>query len=101
MTHDETIRPHAPILEFDEAREAVLEPAKLIKPRDVPHHAVICFFQDVITRLAQQHEMRVVKHLRSEIGTHPVYEMAVAGRRLPGRSTPRVARSPTAAASAR
>lgn len=82
MTHDETIRPHAPILEFDEAREAVLEPAKLIKPRDVPHHAVICFFQDVITRLAQQHEMRVVKHLRSEIGTHPVYEMAFAGRRL-------------------
>ena len=82
MTHDETIRPHAPILEFDEAREAVLEPAKLIKPRDVPQHAVICFFQDVITHLTQQHEMRVVKHLRSEIGTHPVYEMSFAGSRL-------------------
>src|SRR5690349_24106160 len=72
----------APILEFDEAREAVLEPAKLIKPRDVPQHAVICFFQDVITHLTQQHEMRVVKHLRSEIGTHPVYEMSFAGSRL-------------------
>jgi uridine phosphorylase len=71
-----------PILEYDEAREAVLEPQRLIHEEDVPRHAVICFFQDVISRLAQQHEARVVKHLRSEIGTHPIYELSVQGRRL-------------------
>jgi uridine phosphorylase len=71
-----------PILEFDDAPEGVLEPSRLIKPRDVPEHAVLCFFNEVITQLSQQHEMRVVKHLRSEMGTHPVYEIAVEGQRL-------------------
>src|SRR5690349_6991253 len=55
-----------PILEFD----------------DVPEHAVLCFFNEVITQLSQQQEMRVVKHLRSEMGTHPVYEMEFEGQRL-------------------
>jgi uridine phosphorylase len=72
----------APILEFDSAREAILEPSKLIRPQDVPERAVACFFQDVITRLSREYEARVIKHLRSEIGTHPVYEIAVDGRRL-------------------
>ena len=71
-----------PILEFDDAPEGVLEPSRLIKPRDVPEHAVLCFFNEVITQLSQQQEMRVVKHLRSEMGTHPVYEMEVEGQRL-------------------
>lgn len=71
-----------PILEFDPTPEAMLEPKRLIKPRDVPRHAVACFFQDVISTLIQDHGARVVKHLRSEIGMHPVYEMAVDGQRL-------------------
>jgi len=33
-----------PILEFDPAREALIEPARLIESRDVPEHCVICFF---------------------------------------------------------
>lgn len=71
-----------PILEFDPSPEAMLEPKRLIAPRDVPRHAVVCFFQDVISKLVQEHAARVVKHLRSEIGTHPVYELEVDGRRL-------------------
>jgi uridine phosphorylase len=95
-----------PILEYDEAREAVLEPSRLIQPEDVPRHAVVCFFQDVISRLAQQHSTqtikhlrvvtptesapgveeergaKVIKHLRSEIGTHPIYELEAFGKRL-------------------
>ncbi len=71
-----------PILEFDSAPEAMLEPKRLIKPHDVPEHAVACFFQDVISKLVQEHGARVVNHLRSEIGTHPVYELAVDGQRL-------------------
>ena len=34
-----------PILEFDEEREAVIEPSKAIRHRDVPEHCVICYFR--------------------------------------------------------
>src|SRR2546430_8633492 len=71
-----------PILEFDNAAEAILEPKRIIKPIDAPEHAVACFFQDVITRLSEQHKATVIKHLRSEIGTHPIYELDVEGKRL-------------------
>jgi uridine phosphorylase len=71
-----------PILEFDSALEAILEPKLLIHPIDIPEHAVVCFFQDVITKLSQQHKARVIKHLKSEIGAHPVYELEVEGKRL-------------------
>ncbi len=71
-----------PILEFDNAPEAILEPKRIIKPIDAPKHAVACFFQDVITKLSQQHKAHVIKHLKSEIGNHPVFEIEVEGRRL-------------------
>src|SRR5258708_24624307 len=71
-----------PILEFDSTLEAMLEPGRIIKPIDIPEHAVACFFQDVITQLSQRHAARVIKHLKSEIGTHPVYELEVEGKRL-------------------
>jgi uridine phosphorylase len=71
-----------PILEYDDAPEAVLEPSRQIAPEDVPPHAVICFFQDVISRLAQDHGAKVIKHLRSEIGAHPIYELHAFGQRL-------------------
>ena len=35
-----------PILEFDSTPQAILEPQRIIKPIDVPEHAVMCFFQD-------------------------------------------------------
>ncbi|HLZ57708.1 MAG TPA: nucleoside phosphorylase [Ktedonosporobacter sp.] len=71
-----------PILEFDETPEAMIEPAHLIKAIAIPEHAVACFFQDVITQLSQRHATRVIKHLRSEIGTHPIYEIDIEGRPL-------------------
>ena len=74
--------PSYPILEYDAAPEAVIEPKQQIAPEDVPTHAVICFFQGVISRLAQEHGAKVIKHLRSEIGTHPIYELEVSGKRL-------------------
>src|SRR5712692_8239000 len=77
-----TMQQEYPILEFDNAPEAILEPKRLITPIDIPEHAVACFFQDVITKLSQQHKARVIKHLRSEIGTHPVYELDLEGKHL-------------------
>jgi uridine phosphorylase len=71
-----------PILEFDATPEAILEPRRLLKPIDIPEHAVVCFFQDVITQLSQRHTTRIIKHLKSEFGTHPIYEADIEGKRL-------------------
>jgi uridine phosphorylase len=71
-----------PILEFDATPEAILEPERLLKRIDIPEHAVACFFQDIITQLSQHHAARVIKHLKSEFGTHPIYEIDIAGKRL-------------------
>jgi uridine phosphorylase len=71
-----------PILEFDSDAEAILEPKRLIHPIDIPEHAVVCFFQDVITKLSQQHQAKVIHHLKSEIGSHPIFEFNLNAKRL-------------------
>lgn len=71
-----------PILEHDPAVEAVIEPRKLIEPIDAPERCVICFFQEVITRLHDEGRLKVISTRKSEIGDHPVYELAVDGQRL-------------------
>ncbi len=62
-----------PILEFDPASKAVLEPAELVDKEDVPERCVICFFQDVITGLLEAGKIREVAESRSEMGRHPLY----------------------------
>jgi len=69
-----------PILEFDPANGAALDPHRLIERIDMPEHCVICFFQDVITELIEVHHARVLAHQRSEIGLHPIYEIDFKGR---------------------
>ncbi len=71
-----------PILEFDPTREAVIEPGHHRRPIDAPEHVVVCFFQDVITRLSQEHRATVIKHMKSELGPHPLFELEVEGHRL-------------------
>ncbi len=84
-------RPY-PILEFDDALEAIIEPTRVIQPIDVPTHGVLCFFADVIRKLHEEHGAKVVHNLSSEMGLHPIYEIEVDGRRLavllPGLSAP-------------
>jgi uridine phosphorylase len=72
-----------PILEFDPAPTAVIEPAQSVgAPVDIPPAVVLCFFQDIIERAVRDDAARIVAHLRSEIGTNPVYELDYGGRRL-------------------
>ncbi len=71
-----------PILEFDETRRAILEPASLIKPGDVPEHCVVCFFSEVIDWLVETYQARVIARSVSEMGHHPLYEVDFDGRRL-------------------
>jgi len=71
-----------PILEFDPTSEAVIEPSRVINAIDAPEHCVLCFFPEVIAKVCEGGEAQVIVHLRSEIGTHPLYELDVEGKRL-------------------
>lgn len=71
-----------PILEYDPAPEGIIEPRKLIKSIDAPERCVVCFFQEVITKLADEGRLTLISTRKSEIGGHPVYEMDVDGQRL-------------------
>jgi uridine phosphorylase len=69
-----------PILEYDPDRSAVIEPHRVHKPREVPRHCVLCFFQDVIDEVCKS--ARVVYTSRGEEGGHPVYELDFGERRI-------------------
>lgn len=70
-----------PILEFDPAAQALMEPSKLLKSVDIAECCVLCFFQDVISQLVEEGAKQVAC-LRSEVGDHPIYELMVEGKRL-------------------
>jgi uridine phosphorylase len=69
-----------PILEYDPARSAVIEPHIVHKRREVPEHCVLCFFQDVIDDVCKS--ASVVYTSRGEEGGHPVYELHFGARRI-------------------
>lgn len=71
-----------PILEFDPARQAMVEPSALAEPLGAPEHCVICFFREVIEQVAAEHSAKVLTENRWEDGPHPLYEIEHAGRRL-------------------
>jgi uridine phosphorylase len=72
----------APILEFDPAREAFIEPSRVIAPRDVPEHCVITFFKDVLEEVAAGRQAAQLVENRWEDGPHPLFEIEHRGRRL-------------------
>ncbi len=71
-----------PILEYDPAVEAIIEPSHVLKPMDVAEHCVVCFFQEVIQDLVASGRAREVTKFISEMGDHPMYELEVQGQRL-------------------
>jgi uridine phosphorylase len=72
----------SPILEFDPVREAMVEPSHLAKPIGTPEHCVICFFREVIEKVAAAQGAKVLTENRWEDGPHPLYEITYAGQRL-------------------
>lgn len=71
-----------PILDFDPNPKAIIEPSRLIEKQDVPKHVVICFFLDVIKKVVSEHNAKIIFTSRSEMGEHPVYELALNGKRI-------------------
>ena len=72
----------APILEFDPSPEAMIEPGKVIRRRDVPEHCVVCWFREVLDKVIVEKNARVLVENRWEDGLHPLYEIDVDGQRL-------------------
>jgi uridine phosphorylase len=71
-----------PILEFDPAPEALIEPSRLIEPRDIPEHCVICFFRDVLKEVVTERQAQIVVDGAWEDGPHRIYEMTHQDRQL-------------------
>lgn len=71
-----------PVLEFDPAPEAFIEPSKIIEPRDIPDKVIACFFYEVVQKVAREHNAKI--HVKNvwEDGPHPLYEIEYKGQRL-------------------
>jgi uridine phosphorylase len=71
-----------PILEFDSAPEAFIEPSKIIRARDLPEHCVICFFKEVIDQVIAEHDAKIAVENQWEDGLHCIYEISYKDQRL-------------------
>lgn len=71
-----------PILEFDSSPQAIIEPKRVIKPIEMPEHCVICFFPEVITKFCKDRKAKIIKYLKNESGSNPVYKMKFKGKPL-------------------
>ena len=68
-----------PILEYDPDPLGIIDPT-MVSPRDVPEHAVLCFFSEVVAKLSDG--ARECFKMRAEHGTHVAYEIEYEGKRL-------------------
>ncbi len=71
-----------PVLDFDPDREAIISPPKKEIPGGFPQRAVICFFMEVIEKVAREHGAKKLTSISSEGGEHPIYEIELKGERL-------------------
>lgn len=71
-----------PILEHDTAKEAVVEPSRVLKPIDISPCCVITFFRDVIDKYKAEGKLKEIKSLRCETLDIPIYETIIDGKRF-------------------
>ncbi|HYT44351.1 MAG TPA: nucleoside phosphorylase [Methylomirabilota bacterium] len=61
-----------PILEFDDNSEAIIEPVPYKKVKNIPQHAVICYFKDVIDDLLQAKKIVSIQTEEPGLNLHPI-----------------------------
>lgn len=71
-----------PLTEFDPTTPAVLEPSVVVRRIEAPEAFVLCFFPDAIGRLVTELDGREIARLESEMGAHPVFEVAAGDQRV-------------------
>ena len=73
----------APILEFDGASEALIEPSAVIAAEDdIPRRVVLCFFLEVIEKVVATHAVAERSPFKAEHGVHPFWELEWEGQRF-------------------
>lgn len=71
-----------PILEFDPAERAILNPDMMNLRHDAPLKAVPCFFFDLIEQLKQESKLTLFTNLHSEMGLIPIYQYQVLEKNI-------------------
>jgi uridine phosphorylase len=79
---DSTHSGDLPLLEDDLASRAVIEPAEVIAPIDMPSCVVLCFFTEVIEAIAARGDAMQVGAVVAAHGRHPIWEIDHRGKRL-------------------
>lgn len=69
-----------PILEFDPEPQAIIDPARIIEHRDLPERCVLCFFREVLGKLAALYPTSDLPPMKSEMMPIPVSVVTVDGR---------------------
>ena len=72
-------RPPVPLLEFDPAREAFIEPPAWARHVEVPSACVVSWFSDAVARFVADHQGRMLFENRWEDGPHPLYAVEFEG----------------------
>lgn len=71
-----------PIIDFDPDRDAIIRPFMTEDPPDFPELVVMCFFKEVVEKVAEQTAARTVYVGKSEVGLVPYYEINYQGERV-------------------
>lgn len=71
-----------PLLEDDRSAPAVIEPAEIIAPIDMPARVILCFFSEIIEAIARRGDAAKVRELVAAHGTHPIWEIEHRSQRL-------------------
>ena len=64
-----------PILEFDDATQALIEPSLVIKPIDIPERCVLPIYKTVMDRLGAASRLIHVTDIWTALGPMPVYTL--------------------------
>jgi uridine phosphorylase len=72
----------SPLLEFDGAPRAFIEPTEQVQHREVPLGCVVTFFGDVVRRLIDQGRAKVIADNAWEDGPHPLLRMEHEGQQV-------------------
>ncbi|HFC11196.1 MAG TPA: purine-nucleoside phosphorylase [Anaerolineae bacterium] len=73
---------NTPILEFDPTREAVYEPQMERVAGGLNAHCVLCFFPEVLAKLAADGILKLATTMYSEMSPNPVYTLTVGTQQV-------------------
>ncbi len=72
----------SPLLDRPDPGEALIEPSKRFPKRELPRHAVLCCFPEVLERLARQPGVESLKGLGSAVGPNLIHVLREGDREI-------------------